>query len=97
MIYTITVGEKDEKWVMDTTRCVGYFFNLKDAKHAVLFNQADIFEHCYNLAVVEEVREGLYSVGRREWWYEWSYEKNKCSYLGNSNWHNRCVCNWGIG
>jgi len=96
MIYTITVGEKDEEFGIGVSRCVGYLFNLKDAQHAVLFNQADIFEHFYTLAVIEEVEEGLYSVPRKEWWYEWSYDTNKCKLIDKPE-QAKNSCSFGIG
>ena len=41
-------------------RIVGYFLTLDGARKVVEENRCDIHENCYDYAIVEEVKPGLY-------------------------------------
>ena len=74
-IYTITVGKQDPAWAIDSPRCVGYYQDLEIAHEAVLKNAGLMFEDCYNVAVIEEVPEGIHAFPREEWWYVFDSDK----------------------
>ena len=63
-IYTITTLNKlhEENIPYDSLgpRCIGWFNNHEDAKHAVTNNMGDMWEGSYTYAVIERVGEGLY-------------------------------------
>ncbi len=64
------------KPVIKEQRLWNLYANFEDAESCVLENRGDIFEHTYNLALIEEVciinhsvqnnYENLY----KQWWYE---------------------------
>lgn len=62
-IYTVTTLVNLPDYEIRTTsnpRCVGWFEKYQDAVEAVTKNLGDIWEQCYNYAVIETVYEGLY-------------------------------------
>jgi hypothetical protein len=79
-IHTVTTLTLDYNPILDNTvvlrsRCVGYFFDLKDAILCVTENWGDLYE-CgyYTHAVIETVKPGIYSYPRPELWHRWSKE-----------------------
>ena len=40
-------------WMPDDSWTAGYFTDLEEAVQSVIDNVADVFEHCYNYAVIE--------------------------------------------
>lgn len=65
-IYTINVCERlevDDKGWPDcgSLRTVGYYTDREYAIKAVEMNMCDIYEMCYNYAIIEKVEEGLYN------------------------------------
>lgn len=65
-IYLVTVMAEGEK----RTRCWGWYRNFDDAERAVMSNATDIFEiGYYDLAVIEEMPEGVMAMAEKEWWY----------------------------
>jgi len=62
----------------------GWFDKLEDAQESVRENWGDMYEGCYNYAVIEEVGKGILNHGMKEWWYKWKgsweqggYKKSK--------------------
>lgn len=75
-ITTIDVMEKDDKGVFSwRTPCFRY--SLEEAKNVVEKNICDIFEYCYEYAVIEELEPYLYPERRNVWWYKWDKEKEQ--------------------
>ena len=76
-IHTVTTVHIEYEPLMDELiivrfRCVGYFFDLKEAIDCVLKNWGDIYENGhYNHAVIESVSPGIYSYPRGELWHVW--------------------------
>lgn len=66
MYFITTIDSKD-----NDIRCVGYFKNFEKAEKAVLDNACDIWETCYDYAVIENVEEGLYQYDQNSVWYKW--------------------------
>lgn len=66
MYFITTVDSKD-----GDTRCVGYYSTFEKAEEAVLDNACDIWETCYDYAVIENVDEGLYQYDQNPVWYKW--------------------------
>ena len=55
-------------------RTWGWYSNFEEAERAVLENYTDIFERgYYNLAVIEEMPEGVMAIAEKEWWYRAIY------------------------
>ena len=69
-MYFITTIETKGKDVKDT-RCVGYFKTFEKAEKAVKENACDIWETCYDYAVIENIPEGLYQYDFHPTWYKW--------------------------
>ena len=60
---TMTKLKQDEKTKFPdfgSSSIVGYYFDKNDAFNAVKENACDINETCYDYALIEEIREGLY-------------------------------------
>jgi len=79
-MYFITTIEVKGKDIKDV-RCVGYFDTFEKAEKRVMTNACDIWETCYNYAVIENIPEGLYQYDFHPTWYKYhkltdSY--NKC-------------------
>lgn len=73
MFFITTVqisGDKD-------IRCVGYYSKFKDAERVVMENLGDIFETCYEYAVIENISEGIYQYDFEPKWYFMDYEKDE--------------------
>ena len=94
MIYTVTLMDefKDEKnarfsspvshkaiyWMADHNWTAGYFTNLDDAINAVKNNELDVFEHCYNYAVIEAFDEGFYPMPEmKQMWFRYDKKTDK--------------------
>jgi hypothetical protein len=70
-VYFVTTLQLEPENVK-RSRCVGYFLKPADAFTCVEENWGDIYENgYYEYAVVEEVKPGIYSYPRKEWWYKW--------------------------
>ena len=55
----------------DDTRCVGYFKEFEKAEKIVLENGYDIWETCYDYAVIENIPEGIYNYDFHPTWYKY--------------------------
>lgn len=67
MYFLTTLDSKD-----DDTRCVGYFKTFEEAEEIVLSNTYDIWETCYDYAVIENIPEGLYQYDFHPIWYKYN-------------------------
>lgn len=75
LVTTMYRGENDEH-----QRTVGYFLDKSFAEETVLNNYGDIYEHGhYNLAVIEEVPEGLYQYDIEPDWYSVEFGRDEDS------------------
>lgn len=63
--------------IEDDMRCVGYFQTFEEAEKAVLYNICDIWETCYDIVVIEHIKDGLYQYDKKPKWYEWDYMKGE--------------------
>lgn len=77
-MYFITTIETKKGDVKDT-RCVGYFKTFEEAEQAVIKNACDIWETCYDYAVIENIKEGLYQYDFNPTWYK--YHKLTSGYV----------------
>lgn len=85
-IYIISVFEKmdtktsnfdpDGKPIADIGCCVvnGWYFKKEDAESVIENNFTDIWETCYNYAVLEECNEGMYDFDRERTYYKYNRE-----------------------
>ena len=74
-IYTITTCETIKNghlgWPeFGITRTIGWYQDFNTADLCVRENWGDIWETCYNYAIIEYVEEGLYPITQR-WYYQW--------------------------
>ena len=96
MMYFITTVQLKDGEVVDH-RCVGYVDTFEEAEQIVTNNQCDIFEYCYNYAVIEAVPTGLYQYDLEPKWYEVRFEGDYACYepIEKPDWV--CSVGWGIG
>ena len=52
----------------------GWYMSKIDAFRAVEENMCDIWEHCYNYALIEETQEGLYPFVQNRWFFQFDKE-----------------------
>ena len=64
-------------WMPDDSWIAGYFTDLKEAIQSVIDNVADVFEHCYNYAVIEWYEEGLYPRPELTKWFKYDAKSDK--------------------
>lgn len=100
-IYTLTVMEKLEQdelgWPhFGSTRTVGWVPALNDAKECVHYNYADIWETCYDFAVIEEVEAGLYPCCANRWFFKFNTGTKFYEAIEEPEWMKTFV-NVGIG
>lgn len=91
-MFFITTVSEDGK----STRCVGYFKDLKEAKERVKKNYCDIFEFLYKYAVIEKVPEGIYRGIDSEYWFEIDLEKLEYKEIEKPEQFEGYIC-FGIG
>lgn len=59
-------------------RCWGWYADFAEAQQAVFANHTDIFEAgWYNLAVIEEIPEGVMAVECNSWWYRATFTEGQ--------------------
>ena len=86
-IYTVTTISKIEMTDLGiadtgTTRTPCFYHTLKDAKYTVENNVCDIWEYCYQYAVIEEVDIGCYPYCGKRWFYKWEKDETEKNYGG---------------
>jgi hypothetical protein len=65
----------------ESTRVVGYFKTLEEAKTCVETNSGDIYENgYYKYAVIEDLKPGLYPQCQNPIFYEWFGDNDTGSY-----------------
>lgn len=67
-IYIVRVSATDDLTIADR---VGWYDNEKDALEAVKTNTCDIWETCYNYAVVEKVEQGMFPTCKKMWIFKY--------------------------
>lgn len=75
-IYTVTVLKESKEPGINYSgiRTWGWFSDFATAEKAVINNSTDIFEdNSYNIAVIEEVGEGIIDICLTRWWYGADY------------------------
>ena len=53
---------------------VGFRHSLEDALESVRQNMCDIWETCYDYALVEEVEPCMYPASHKRWWFKFNME-----------------------
>ena len=74
MYFVTTIETKNNE--VEDTRCVGYFNTFDEAERAVTYNACDIWETCYDYAVIENIPEGLYQYDLHPIWYKFHKPTN---------------------
>lgn len=65
----------------NSTRVVGFFDSLEQARNCVESNCGDIYEEgYYNYAVIEELESGIYPACQNPIFYEWFGDKKTGGY-----------------
>ncbi len=80
-IFAVTVFEKcepNDKWFADIgcTRSPCFRYTFKDAEEVVKNNMCDIWETCYNYAVIHEIGPELYPHYHSKTYYKYNREIN---------------------
>ena len=77
-------------------RTFGWYSDMDGALEAVKNNDGEIHECRYDYAVIEEVKEGIFAITVREFWFKWNNKKSSFISIrkpkGTMN-----TINWGIG
>jgi len=95
LIFTITTVRKDP---VKNPRCVGFYYNLVNAITAVEENHGDIYEEgYYPYCVIEAVKEGIYCIDRKEFWFKWNKKENGYKPIPSKPENYRTVVCFGIG
>jgi hypothetical protein len=93
-IFTITTLRDDP---MKAGRCVGFYFDISKATIAVIENHQDIYENGYYPCVIEEVKDGIYFLNRKELWFKWNNDRHcYTAFPGKPKKFSKLVC-FGIG
>ena len=100
-IYIITTMTKLEQnklgWPeYGSTRTVGWYESFNDAEKCVVYNNGDIWETCYDYAIIEEVEEGLYPYCKPRWFYKYNIETGEYERIEEPELMKHIVC-IGIG
>lgn len=90
-IYVITTFEyarknKNGLYEYGCTNSVGFYYDYNEAKHVVEKNVTDLWETCYDYAVIERISPGLYTMFDDDYMAEYyqfnpekfEYEKMEC-------------------
>ena len=90
-IYTITTMTKLEQTELGlpkfgSTRTVAWYDNFDDAEKVVVCNNDDIWETCYQYAVIEEIEEGLYPEGTPRWFYKYNIATGEYNKIDEPEW-----------
>lgn len=83
VIMTMTKLEQDEKTKFPdfgSSSIVGYYFDKDKAFDAVKENACDINETCYDYALIEEIKEGLYQPAFSDCRWLFKYDKDRDRY-----------------
>lgn len=73
-VFLVAVMKRDPHTGNTRQRTWGWYTNFPDAERAVVENHTDIFEaNYYNLAVIEEIPEGVMAIAKNAWWYQATY------------------------
>ena len=81
-IYIITVYERMEKEEGKIPKLlyltnIGWYDDFDEAEEAVKTNKCDIWETCYNYAIISEVSRGLYGSYGNEHFYKYNMEEER--------------------
>lgn len=77
-------------------RTFGWYAKLNGALDAVVKNKCDLHECYYQYVVIEEVKEGVFGMAIKEWWFKWNKNKRNFFSIQKPKETNRLV-SWGIG
>ena len=77
-------------------RTFGWYSNLKDACKDVKNNMGELWEYAYDYIVIEEVKEGVWGMAIKEWWFKWN-RKKKAFFSIRKPKETISIVNWGIG
>lgn len=69
----------------------GWYMSKTDAFKAVENNMCDIWEHCYDYALIEEVVEGLYPCSRTRWFFKFDIESMTYKQIEEPEWLSRFI------
>ena len=94
--YFITVFEGyDKNWPRDC-RCCGFYTEFKDALMTVRNNVTDLWETCYNYAVIEEYYEGIGWYTGHRWFFKYNRQKDEYESIDEPE-ELKHICNFALG
>jgi len=77
-------------------RTYGWYSKFGKAIEAVQDNRGELWEYCYDYIVVEEVKEGVWGLAVKEWWFKWNRRSKKYRSINKPN-ATKGTVNWSIG
>lgn len=100
-IYFITVMEKLEPHknfycATGSTRCWGFYFDRQQALQTIHNNVTDLWETCYNYAVLEEYYEGVAPLCESRQFFKYNREQDKYIEIEEPE-CTQHICNFAIG
>lgn len=94
-ITTIETKDQDKKEKFKSSRCWGYLDSVSDSIKVVEENISDIYEFCYDYAVIEEIKPGIPAIGSGfVIWFKWGsggYKKTEEPEFAKN------IKNWALG
>lgn len=79
-----------------SSRLVGWYSEFEDAYSSVLSNNCDINETCYQYALIEECKEGLYNPVSKRWWFKYNQDQDRYFQINEPSFIKR-FCGFTIG
>ena len=73
-----TVIEQDSGFVtLGDWDIVGFLHDKEDALESVKANACDMYEACFDYAIVEEIHPGIYAMDSNRWYFKFNRETRK--------------------
>lgn len=78
------------------SRTFGYFSELSECYHALHENQCDMYEFCYEQAVIERIGEGIHARAEEIEWFAWDEKRGGFYEVAKPEW-SVGLCNHALG
>ena len=97
-IFTVCAVSGFDRNELGLKRTYGWYTKLKDAYKDVIANRGDLWESSYDYIVIEEVKEGVWGMAIKEWWFKWNWQDSKKGFHPiRKPKETKGTINWSIG
>lgn len=79
-----------------TSRCWGYYEDIRIARQTVVDNVTDLHEGIYHYAIIENIPPGIAQFPTEQHWFEWDEEQERYYGIDRPKWAHKW-CNFSIG